>query len=256
MSQQDESGGARTRRRAWQLFRWSGRANWLAWLFSTKAELAVVLAAASVVTAGAGLTLRDAVESRRVEKVQAPVERIGPDAQAFTISGRDEAGRLGRFQVLVMQKGIGWVHRSTTELAREGQTIAPDAITRDVLGGEVRGRLKAAEAVIAVGTASQEGEVTEETHRAGLRARQAAKWVEAALPASQPLWVLNLGQYRDPCAACETGDTSWQRPFMLVAVERLDPGADLGQALASALSGRSNLPSPSAYSTFGLTKVR
>lgn len=244
------------RRRAWRAYRWGARANWLAWLFSSKAEMAVVAAAVGVIGTGAVLTTRDALESRRIAKTPAIAERIGPDAQAFQISGVDEAGRRGRFLVVVMQKDIGWVRKSTTELVRNNETIAPAEVSRVILGGDVRRRLAAADQVIAVGTASQEGDVIEETHRAGKRAEQAAKWVEPILPKGTGIWTLNLGQYRDPCVECETGDTSWQRPFILIAVDNLEPGTDMGQALSAAMTLRSNLPPPAAYSTFGLTRFR
>ena len=60
----------------------------------------------------------------------------------------------------------------------------------------------------------------------------------------------------EPCSDCETKDTSWQRPFMVVAVRDKDPGADVAQALAAAMSDKANLPSLSAYSTFGLARFR
>lgn len=71
-----------------------------------------------------------------------------------------------------------------------------------------------------------------------------------------PVYTLNLGQYREPCAACETTGTSWQRPFVFISVRDLQDGTVLAEALADAMTGKDNLPSPSSYSAFELAKIR
>jgi hypothetical protein len=125
-----------------------------------------------------------------------------------------------------------------------------------VLDEEVRSALADAKEVITVGTASQEGDASEELARAERRAKQAATLVAPALTPSTPISALNLGQYREPCANCETGGTSWQRPFIVVAVKSLEPGTKVGEALSDAMSGQQKLPSPKAYSAFDLTRFR
>ena len=77
--------------------------------------------------------------------------------------------------------------------------------------------------MITVGTASQEGIAAEEVARAERRAKQAATLISGAVDATTPIWTLNLGQYRDPCTNCETGGTSWQRPFIVIAVKETGP---------------------------------
>jgi len=247
---------ASNRKRAWRLFRWSSRANWLAFLFKTKGEVAVAIASAALVAGVGGATIRDAMLSREKIRTPATTQQLNESTVAFPVAGFDESGRRAEFEILVLTRNIGWAHKSTTELVKDGVLLTALDVQRAVLTTEVQTRLKAAEQVIAVGTASQEGEIAEETHRAGRRAQQAAAWALPSIPAKTPLWTLNLGQYRDPCTDCETGNTSWQRPFILIAVLRTDQGADLAQALASALSDRTNLPPPSAYSTFGLARFR
>ena len=68
--------------------------------------------------------------------------------------------------------------------------------------------------------------------------------IAGAVDTATPIWTLNLGQYRDPCANCETGGTSWQRPFIVIAVKETDPGTNVGEALTDAMSGKEKLPSP------------
>ena len=68
------------------------------------------------------------------------------------------------------------------------------------------------------------------------------------------MWTLNLGRYLDPCTDCEDAETSWQRPFVVIAVRDTDEGVNLSEALRSAMSDKENLPSPDRYSTFAMSK--
>ena len=68
------------------------------------------------------------------------------------------------------------------------------------------------------------------------------------------MWTLNLGRYVDLCVECEDADTSWQRPFIVIAVRKAEDGAHISEALANAMSNTINLPSPDRYSTFAFAK--
>ena len=76
--------------------------------------------------------------------------------------------------------------------------------------------------LIAVGLASVEGNIEAEIQRGGLRANRIAEWVRGAVDPSIPMSTLNLGRYLEPCSDCETADTSWQRPFIVIAVKQAD----------------------------------
>jgi hypothetical protein len=80
--------------------------------------------------------------------------------------------------------------------------------------------------------------------------------VQGAVSERIPMWTLNLGRYVDPCTDCEDTDTSWQRPFVVIAVRDADEGTHISEALADALSGKTNLPAPSRYSTFTFEKFQ
>ena len=144
---------------------------------------------------------------------------------------------------------------SSDELEKDGKTIPAADVASAVLDEEVRSALADAKEVITVGTASQEGDASEELARAERRAKQAATLVAPAVTPSTPISTLNLGQYREPRTNCETGGTRWQRPF-IVAVKSLEPGTNVGEALSDAMSGQQKLPSPKAYSAFALTRFR
>ncbi|MFA5955673.1 hypothetical protein [Hyphomicrobium sp.] len=172
----------------------------------------------------------------------------------FPIDGVDRQGRRATFDVVVLTKNYGWVRGSTTELEKDDRRLSPQEIQEEVLAPQLRQGLGNARGVIAVGLASQEGDVAREEQRGGLRAVRTAQWVRDVLDDRIPMWTLNLGRYMDPCADCEDTDTSWQRPFIVIAVREADAGAHISEALADAMSGTTNLPAPSRYSAFAFTK--
>ena len=172
----------------------------------------------------------------------------------FPIEGTDRAGRRAVFDVVVLTKNYGWVRGSTSELAKDDRRLSPQEIQDEVLAPQLREGLGSARGLIAVGLASQEGEVAREEQRGAERAVRTAQWVREALGERIPMWTLNLGRYVDPCADCEDIDTSWQRPFIVIAVRQVDQGTHLSEALAEAMSNATNLPAPSRYSAFAFTK--
>jgi hypothetical protein len=172
----------------------------------------------------------------------------------FPIDGVDNSGRHALFDVVVLTKDYRWVLGSTSELERGDTRLTPDDIQNEVMAPQLREGLGSAKQLIAVGLASQEGQMENEIQRGGMRANRIAEWVSPLVDSATPVWTLNLGRYLEPCTDCETADTSWQRPFIVVAVRESDPGTNIGEALSVAMSDKTNLPSPSRYSTFAIAK--
>ena len=256
--------------RAWRLYsKGSGWYHHAGGLGAIKANVAMAAAVAATATAGTlgAISTREsyidpkppAIETAAIAPAPAspPAEvRQTKNSVVFAIEGRDKAGRRGTFDVVVLNKSFLWVRGSAEELEKDGKAIPAAEVAAAVLDEEVRTALADAKQVITVGTASQEGNASEEMARADRRAKQAATLVSPAVDAAAPIWTLNLGQYREPCANCETGGTSWQRPFIVVAVKSLEPETNLGEALADAMSGQDKLPSPKSYSALSLTRYR
>ena len=176
----------------------------------------------------------------------------------FPIAGKDGAGKNAAFDVAVLPKELSWAVKSWTQLAENGENIPDDQLVARLFTPELKDGLAKSGQVIAIGLASQEGQVDEETERAGNRAKTAAGWLASAVAAETPIWLLNLGQFKKSgCPAqTETSDTSWQRPVILVGVKSQDEGADLVQAFADAMGGKSNLPSRECYTSFDLSRFR
>ena len=251
----DGAGHSKTRRRIYGAYRWSDRFQWLTSLFKTPGEIGLATASAALAGTVGAMTLHDAIETRANRK-EAPVvverSRQTANSTVFEITGFDKAGRKGVFEVVVLNKEFMWVKASAEELERKGEKIPAQSVATTVLDAEVRGSLAEARDIVAVGTASQEGDPATELERA----RRTAEIAKGPALESVPMWTLTLGQYRDQCAACETTGTSWQRPFIVIAVKDLEPNTVLGEALLDAMTGKENLPSPTSYSAFELNKVR
>lgn len=259
-------------RRAWSTYKWFDRIrnwqdwyNWISAFLQTKAGAVAALGTTAVLTTTAVVVHNAVVDPYAAPYVPtevAPLVAPEPVRQTkgtliFEIEGRDKAGRRGTFDVVVAKKQFLWVRGSAEELEKDGRTISGAELTGDVLDQEVRDGLASAREIIAVGTASQEGDAAQERARAARRAARTAELVSAAIGASIPVSTLNLGQYSGKRPAEDAGSaTNWQRPFMVIAVKELEPEANLGEALADAMTGKEKLPSPASYSVFELTKVR
>lgn len=259
MPPEPEHARSKTGRRLYSAYRWSDRFQWLTSLFRTPSEVGFAASSAALVGTVTGMTVLDAVETR-ANRDYTPVvverSRTTENSTMFEIVGYDKAGRKGVFEVVVLNKEFMWVHASAAEIERAGKKIPATAVAETVLDGDVRASLAEAREIVAVGTASQEGQSATELDRARKRAVRTAEIAKQRMPDWVPLWTLTLGQYREPCEACETTGTSWQRPFIVIAVKDLEPGTILGEALADAMTGKDSVPSPASYSAFELTKIR
>ena len=237
--------------------RQDSRSSWRGSLFGGSMQTAIGVLVLLFTIGVFGFVIRDAIVSSSKDKTDAKriiATRWNKRTLVFPIEGVDKSNRHVVFDVVVLTKDYGWVRGSTTELEKGERRLSPDEIQNEVLAPQLRKGLGSARALIAVGLASQEGDVSREEQRGGLRAIRTAELVRGAVGTSIPMWTLNLGRYVEPCVECEDEDTSWQRPFIVIAVRRADNGAHISEALADAMSNTQNLPSPSRYSTFAFAK--
>lgn len=249
--------------RLWRGWVWYNRAHsgygWLGWLLGGKigAAVGVVALAGLAGVTGMAFLEPDALKPFLINKPRVEVAtKTWDQSVVFPIEGRDKAGRKAAFDVVISYQDTLWVRGSADHLERNGVQLADADITGQVLGPQVRQGLSPSADVIAVGVASQEGGAASEESRAEKRGRTAAQWVSTVLSPQTRVWVLNLGQFRVSCTPDKTASTGWQRPFMLIGVRSQDPGVNIGEALADAMSGKSNLPSTECYSLFAMGKVR
>jgi hypothetical protein len=192
------------------------------------------------------------------EPVTVKAERWNANIVVFAVSGKDRTGRVADFEIAVLTREFTWLRGSAEQLARNEQALSPEDLSTLVFGPSTKAALIDSLAVIAVGLASAEGAQVNEAERAQRRAATSLGWIAATVASAEPpiqLWTLNLGQYRSACRADSgSNDTSWQRPYMMIAVRKHDLGVKLDEALKDAMTGKSNVPSPSCYSVFDLKR--
>jgi hypothetical protein len=178
------------------------------------------------------------------------------NAYFFRIDGKDKQGRAAAFDFILLSNEYTWVIGSTTEIASGDNTIPEAEAAEKVLTQQVRDSLSSASDLIGIGLASSEGERETEEARALDRSKAVVGWIVKVSKPETTLWSLTLGQYNKGCKQQEDADTSFERPVMFAGVREKAEGADLGEALADAISGHDNLPSRECYSRFDLAKAR
>jgi hypothetical protein len=263
----EESPERKAVRGAWRLWRWGDRAmsandwgQWLLALLKTKAGATLALGTAggaavvgTIAAVEPGLLGGWLSPSKPVVEVK--TERWAGDTIVFPIDGVDSLGRRASFHFIVLPKRYAWAKGSADQIAEDGRLLSAEEISDSVFLPEIRSGLARSKDLIAVGAASEEGDVAGETGRAGERARTAARWIASAATPETRIWTLNLGQFQADCAAsAERADTSWQRPVVLIGVRSQEKDVILAQALADAMAGKSNLPSTQCYSSFELSR--
>jgi hypothetical protein len=191
--------------------------------------------------------------AKQVVKVE--TQRWGSSV-VFPIEGNDAAGKRAAFDVAVLPPDLSWVRGSISELNQGSATIPENEAPQKIFTPELREGLGKSAALIAVGLASQEGQVEEETQRAARRAQAAAGWLSTAFQ-STPIWALSLGQFKGTCPATTEGtDTGWQRPLIIVGIKSQEAGVNLSEAFDDAISGKTNLPSRDCYTNFDFSRFR
>jgi hypothetical protein len=171
-------------------------------------------------------------------------------ALVFESTGQDKDNRRAAFDLIVVHDGLHWEYKSTDrieQLSLLNPTDKPFGLLKD--------RLVGASHIIAVGTASSEGSRSSEEARAKNRAMAILELVRPAISDRQTIWLLNLGQFRKDCSDCEKRSSKEQRPVMIVAVGEMETGVAMSDALQSAWSQVTALPTLSSYSLFDLERV-
>jgi hypothetical protein len=157
-------------------------------------------------------------------------------AQDFTVrNATDDEGRRTSFRILLFSDEFRW-RMNSYDFVEHGSA-------RPQFTEEMKAVLNSAREIIAVGASSEEipagssfaaGRRLEE-RRAALRAEKIAMWVRQSLKTPIPVRKLNVGHHSP------TGgeDTSDQRRLVIILVLDQDEGADIDQALRTAMAGES-----------------
>lgn len=180
-----------------------------------------------------------AAEDRDWERATADViiEPEIDDIVRTTAPGRDTLGNTGVFDVMVITQEHSWMCRSTSVI--DGDRSGPFLI--DSLAG-VRA-FDAYNYLIAVGTASHEGQRQVEDARADQRAATLGTWLQRAVVNRTPkpqVRRINIGQYvpdvREALNSCE--ESRSERPLVIIGVITRDTDLDLASGLRNVFETR------------------
>lgn len=185
------------------------------------------------IIAGGWLTGATAGELRSVWLVPTRPPEVAQDLVIRNV--KDDEGRKSTFRILLFSDEFRWRINSFDAIEKHG--------TRPQFSDEMKAVLNSAKEVICVGASSEEiptgvsftlGRAREE-QRAARRAERIALWVREALDSPIPVRKLNVGHHTP------TGDddTSGQRRIVIILVLANEEGADIDQALRSAMAGES-----------------
>ncbi len=245
--------------------KWKGRYEWFDWLMSffkahTATSIAVTSGTAAVAVAAA-VVVADPDLRREYLPFLSSSETVQTESWGssviYPIEGNDEEGRHAAFDIAVLPQDLAWSRRSDSELDQAGNLISNANVPDRVFTPELREGLSRSGALIAVGLASQEGQLQSETARALRRGTTAASWLAAISDEGKPIWILNLGQFTGNCeAVTDKADTSWQRPLIVVGIREQEAQVAIDEAFADAISDKSNLPSRDCYTSFDLSRFR
>jgi hypothetical protein len=254
----DESDAKKNRRKVGFFYIWGNRLYGLYSLIFSKVGAGIAVLA--IAGGGTLAVLKPNILSNLEnyifnDRVKVETKKWADSSVVFTVDGVDKAGRKATFDVVVLNKEYVWQRGSDVQLMRGDKPLSPIELDEQVFRPDVRTGFGKASELIAVGVASQEGGAASESVRAGKRAETGASWIKTAMGPSAKVSTLNLGQYLSTCVTPDVGDTSWQRPFMMVAVRAAQPDVNLQEALTNAFTGKSNLPTPECYSQFQLTRA-
>jgi hypothetical protein len=185
------------------------------------------------VAAGGYLGLMTATEARSLWMVAPRPPEVYRDITVRNVP--DDDGRKASFRILLFSDEFRWRINSFDALEHGGK--------RPQFTDEMKAVLNSASEIIAVGASSEEiplgtsfaiGRAQEEK-RAGRRAETIAVWVREALNRPIPVRKLNVGHH----SPTGSEDTSDQRRVVIILVLEHEEGANVDQALRSAMASQS-----------------
>jgi len=159
--------------------------------------------------------------------------RLSPGVTLVATEGRDSAGRVATFDIIVLSREYFWRFGSSTSVVDvDGNMIDVEA---QLLSPGVRARGAAASDLIAAGTASCIGGREEEESRALERADTIAGWLRhsGVFRVEQRIYLLSLGKYTK---RCESGrHERHQRNVVIVGVAGKESGVNITESFRDAL---------------------
>lgn len=149
------------------------------------------------------------------------------------VVGQDDTGRSATYQLIMVSSEYYWKYGDTASVVNfEGREVS---LEEKLQSNGIAALLRKSTDVIAVGTASCVGSGPDEETRAYERSRTLVGWVKQIDlgPSLENLYLLNLGQYNEPCGSGPRENE--QRVVLIVGVTKKQPGVDIRQSFRDAI---------------------
>jgi eukaryotic-like serine/threonine-protein kinase len=169
--------------------------------------------------------------------IQRP-ERKGKVDYFPYVKGADSQGRTAEFSVAVLSVEYKWSFASTYQIQYNNQIITLEDLRKNLEQEGIRRIMENPTEIVSVGTASCEGNLSDEERRASQRSQQiqlVVKKIFNNVRSVEGYRLLNLGQFRR--AGCQANQdlTSYQRSVIIIGVKNKTPGVNVDEALRDRL---------------------
>lgn len=173
--------------------------------------------------------------------------------------GVDKKNNFAYFDYIYLSDDYSWKYESVDEIEKildDGEEIVID-LKLDLQSSNLKNHVSSRFSdIIAVGSASCEGDNDKENKRADIRSKQMALWIKEIFPdVNKPnktiLSTLSLGQY---ASGCSSYYNSSQRKLIIIGVTKKSFGVNIKQALKNVLSRNNSPMNPEYYSKFDFSE--
>ncbi len=152
--------------------------------------------------------------------------------------GKDSQGRTAEFNIAVLSVEHKWLVNSDFQVKSNNEIINLDALRLNLEEEGIETIMENPNEIISVGTASCEGAVKLEEHRAFERSKQIqllAKKLFRNTPSVEGYRLLNLGQFRRSDCQYNKNLTAYQRSIIIIGIRKKSEGVILDEALRNRL---------------------
>jgi hypothetical protein len=178
-------------------------------------------------------------ESPKLKKFDVTVD--GDTTKISITAVADGKGGLANVVLYFASAGAHWQKGEDSVVVVDHQAVPLDQFASK-LTTTLGNQIKSAGDIVAIGVASQDGVQTDESDRAGSRARRLAQVIAAIPTLDANVYWYNLGQYKGVCAACGDAMLVRQRPVLVAVVTNRSAGSSVEEIIGNALSDPANFP--------------
>ncbi|QLE58323.1 serine/threonine-protein kinase [Nostoc sp. TCL26-01] len=152
--------------------------------------------------------------------------------------GKDNQGRIAKFNIAVLSTEYKWLSESNFQIKNNEQIISLDVLKLNLEQENIQEIMENPQEIISVGIAACEGGVTVEQRLAGERSQQIHILVKKLFKNTfsvKGYRLLNLGKFQGSDCRNNQNSTAYQRSIIIVGLKRQSKGVIIDEALRNRL---------------------